>query len=1107
MGNSKIVRRLFVHFLFLFISFIPALSKAGSGITYHGKIIKPDGVTPVTSVTTQFRIQVRTPGTESCLLWEEQQTKDLSSSAGVFTLTIADATEPSLIANSLPFSLERVFSNRTGFTGLTGCSLGTSYSPSTAADGRVLQVFFKENPSDPWEQMPVTKVNFIPLALNSVQLEGYAANEFLKIDPLSSYTTLTAANVNTLVDLIAGTNAQYLKPSSAFAGDVTGTSGVTVVEKIRGTNVVATAPTVNQVLKFDGTNWTPGADDTGGSPADSSYSVKGVVQINTDLATSGLFIAGGVLALPNVISAGGPVGAASTVPVITYDQKGRLTAVSTATIDDTTKLPLAGGTMSGSIDMGTHDITNATNLAATNASLRNLILSDNDTNTITVKSPADITANYTLTLPLDKGASGEVITSDGNGVLSWASPASGLALTSNQVVVANGTGSALQSYTCTIGKVLGFDGTGLPTCVDVTGAGGFLNDGNSFGAAATLGTNDNFDLNFETNGTTKMTVLASGNVGVGTAAPTSSLQVSGTAGTVATNVTGTPPSISLRHTSNTNGAWGIYQGNSGTYDELSFMTGGSVTRMTMLFNGNVGIGTTTPNTQLDITGAFSQRGIASPAISVAGQGRIYFDSTSNTFKVSQNNGAYVDLVPSGGSISGLTASYLPKATSATALGDSIIAESSGKIGIGTATPTNIMNIYSNSNGDLGTVSTTNQNAGGLATAGYTAINDAGGSAVFGITSSGFTPVGNLGINTGLLMSSTLAIQATGGTGILSIATGGTAERMRINESGNIGIGTTTPVSILDVSDGNEVGFMLGADPGARTRTNFSSKTGSIVVPHRTNAEEPMSLIFGQTAAQNSVYIGGGSANLNAASEIRLYTASNTTTLAGTERLHITGSGNIGIGLSSPTSLVQTLATGAKTAAYTGHLLSNTATSSTGSIAKIGLDVQSTGTWNGASATNTGLNVTVSGGTNNYAGLFQGGNVGIGTTTPSSTLNVVGSIVSTSVANTVAYINFGAGNVQMSSTAATTINICGLKDGGTYTLVLTGVADASSVTVNAYPTYVNTTSCSGTAMQVDMGTGDTTFISGGNTNIITFVYFSARGANGTVYGIPATNYNF
>ena len=156
-------------------------AQAASGITYHGKIIKPDGVTPVTSNQTVFRIQVRSPG-NNCLLWEEQQTKDLSSSNGVFTVTIADTDELSLVANALPFSLERVFSNRTSFSALTGCTAGTVYNPSPT-DGRSLVVYFKENPADlTWEQMPITKMNFVPLALNSLQLEGYSASEFLKIE-------------------------------------------------------------------------------------------------------------------------------------------------------------------------------------------------------------------------------------------------------------------------------------------------------------------------------------------------------------------------------------------------------------------------------------------------------------------------------------------------------------------------------------------------------------------------------------------------------------------------------------------------------------------------------------------------------------------------------------------------------------------------------------------------------------------------------------------------------------------------------------------------------------------------------------------------------------
>jgi hypothetical protein len=42
-----------------------------------------------------------------------------------------------------------------------------------------------------------------------------------------------------------------------LAGDVTGTQGATIVERLRGTGIATAAPTTGQVLVFDGTNYTP----------------------------------------------------------------------------------------------------------------------------------------------------------------------------------------------------------------------------------------------------------------------------------------------------------------------------------------------------------------------------------------------------------------------------------------------------------------------------------------------------------------------------------------------------------------------------------------------------------------------------------------------------------------------------------------------------------------------------------------------------------------------------------------------------------------------------------------------------------------------------------
>jgi hypothetical protein len=89
-------------------------------------------------------------------------------------------------------------------------------------------------------------------------------------------------------------------------------------------------------------------------------------------------------------------------------------------------------------------------------------------------------------------------------------------------------------------------------------------------------------------------------------------------------------------------------GNSNVLGVSTFMHVQHNTGFMGLGNFNPGPGAPTPEVDLDLQGTMQWRGISAPAVSSAGNGRIYFDSTANKFKASENGAAYVDLIGAGG---------------------------------------------------------------------------------------------------------------------------------------------------------------------------------------------------------------------------------------------------------------------------------------------------------------------------------------------------------------------------------------------------------------------------------------------------------------------------
>lgn len=353
----------------------------------------------------------------------------------------------------------------------------------------------------------------------------------------------------------------------------------------------------------------------------------------------------------------------------------------------------------------------------------------------------------------------------------------------------------------------------------------------------------------------------------------------------------------------------------------------------------------------------------------------------------------------------------------------ILQPTGGNVGIGTTTPQVALSVH-------GTIS-----SGGSSLGAYQLLNTNG------------TLRGTLAYNgTTLDLSTSAAVDQT-------FSPGGT-ERVRFMSTGNVGIGTASPNSKLDVytaSTGGEIRLSSNTNTTYGT-IRFSSNSGSF-------------LDYGSSISGT-----GDGVGVNVG-DLRFSTGYGATP---SERMRITSAGNVGIGTTTPGANTEIYTT--STSQPTLRLNTNFASGNT-----VDFNPFITGVSNG------GLNVLL-GGTSRMV-ISTGGNVGIGNTSPSAllTLGTAGT-----TAGTLSLAGGTSGVITLQTAAAA----------GTYTLTLPTTDGAANEFLQTDGSGVLTWAAPSVANLTGLGTGVATALAVNVGSAGAFVTFN--GAGGTPSSLTLTN---
>ena len=373
-------------------------------------------------------------------------------------------------------------------------------------------------------------------------------------------------------------------------------------------------------------------------------------------------------------------------------------------------------------------------------------------------------------------------------------------------------------------------------------------------------------ITFNTNGSEKVRITSSGDIGVGTTSPTAKLDVYGGA-------SATPQTYILARAGSFTTVLGA-QDSAGvaqesfvgslTNNDFKFKTN-NIEYMRLKSDGNFGIGTTSPSQKLEVTGN----------IKLTNGGYIYGDGANAQLHLSNAMGS--QLIYGSVAVRALAASVKLVATSEEISlvnnNGSLWLTGTGNVGIATSSPAHKLDINGNVNISAGNPLRWGSGNAEIVDSSYNLLFKVydGTSSVqerLRITSAGNVGIGTTTPNEKLEVGGNISIRTASGTyGSLRFGTtnasyldtwagidsdwestgvnvgnlrfytayGTRSEKMRITSGGNVGIGTTTPASKLDVNGistlrdtiniGPSIGVISWGSMGGGTGFGIRSESG------------------------------------------------------------------------------------------------------------------------------------------------------------------------------------------------------------------------------------------------------------------------------------------